>query len=192
MITRVENGQTHTQTFDIENRLASVTVSGQTTQFIYDGDGNLVKKVKPDGSKTLYAGGIYEVDKTSGGSVTRTVTYYPVSGAMRINSTLYYTLKDHLGSASVVTDASGTVVGEDRFCKAPPWGYPYEETRFTTGSMYTDHSIRPGVIRLIPTAQATLRHVAPRPIGQSHSQGKLSLSATMAASSWHRQDRCGC
>jgi len=40
------------------------------------------------------------VDKTSGGSVTRTVTYYPAAGAMRINSTLYYTLKDHLGSAS--------------------------------------------------------------------------------------------
>ena len=32
----------------------SETVSGQTTQFIYDGDGNLVKKIKPDGSKTLY------------------------------------------------------------------------------------------------------------------------------------------
>jgi len=27
-------------------------------------------------------GGIYEVDKTSGGSVTRTVTYYPVAGAI--------------------------------------------------------------------------------------------------------------
>ena len=42
------------QTFDAENRLISVTVSGQTTQFVYDGDGNLVKKIKPDGSKTLY------------------------------------------------------------------------------------------------------------------------------------------
>jgi RHS repeat-associated protein len=92
---------------------------------------SLTKKLKPDGSKTLYIAGIYEVDKTSGGSVTRTVTYYPVSGAMRINSTLYYTLKDQLGSASVVTDASGTIVGEDRF-------YPYGETRFTTGTMYTD------------------------------------------------------
>ena len=85
-----------------------------------------------------YIAGIYEVDKTSGGSVTRTVTYYP-AGAMRINGTLYYMvstsstrrLKDHLGSASVVTDASGTIVGEDR-------SYPYGETRFTTGTMYTD------------------------------------------------------
>jgi len=76
-------------------------------------------------------GGIYEVDKTSGGSVTRTVTYYPTAGAMRINSTLYYMLKDHLGSASVVTDASGTILGEQRY-------YPFGETRLTTGTIYTD------------------------------------------------------
>jgi RHS repeat-associated protein len=103
----------------------------ETTSFVYDGDGNMVKKIKPDGSKTIYVGGIYEVDKTSGGSVTRTVTYYPVAGAMRINSTLYYVLKDHLGSASVVTDASGVTVGEQRY-------YPYGETRLTTGTIYTD------------------------------------------------------
>ena len=71
------------------------------------------------------------MDKTSGGSTTRTVTYYPVAGAMRIDSTLYYILKDHLGSASVVTDASGNTVGEDRF-------YPFGETRLTTGTIYTD------------------------------------------------------
>jgi len=50
---------------------------------------------------------------------------------MRINSTLYYILKDHLGSASVMTDASGVTVGENR-C------YPYGETCFSTGNMYTD------------------------------------------------------
>jgi len=37
-----------------------------------------------------------------------------------------------------MTEASGTTVGEDRFCEAPLWGYPYGETRFTTGTMYTD------------------------------------------------------
>jgi uncharacterized protein RhaS with RHS repeats len=75
--------------------------------------------------------GIYEVDKTSGGTVTGTKTYYPAAGAMRVGSTLYYVLKDHLGSASVVTNTSGTIVGEDRF-------YPFGETRFTTGMMQTD------------------------------------------------------
>jgi len=53
------------------------------------------------------------------------------SAGVRINSTLYYTLKDHLGSASVVTDASGVTVGEQRY-------YPYGETRLTTGTIYTD------------------------------------------------------
>lgn len=71
------------------------------------------------------------MDKASGGSVTRTVTYYPAAGAMRINSTLYYILKDHLGSASVITDSSGTILGEQRY-------YPFGETRLTTGTIYTD------------------------------------------------------
>jgi len=30
-------------------------VSGQTTQFLYDGDGNIVKKIKADRSKTIYS-----------------------------------------------------------------------------------------------------------------------------------------
>ena len=131
MITRAEGGLTYTQTFDAENRLISVTVSGQTTQFVYDGDGNLIKKIKPDGSKTIYVGGLYEVDKNSGGTVTKTTVYYPAAGAMRVNGTLYYMLKDHLGSASVVTDSSGNVVGEQRY-------YPFGETRLSTGTMYTD------------------------------------------------------
>ena len=91
----------------------------------------MVKKVKPDGSKTIYVGHIYEVDKTSGGTVTRTVTYYPAGSAMRINSTLYYILKDQLGSASVVTDSTGVTLGEQRY-------YPYGETRVTTGTIFTD------------------------------------------------------
>ena len=131
MLTRVEGGLTYTQTFDAENRLISVVVSGQTTSFIYDGDGNLVKKINPDGSKTLYVAGIYEVDKNSGGTVTGTKTYYPAAGAMRIGSTLYFVLKDHLGSSSVVTDASGNTVGEERY-------YPFGQTRLTTGTMLTD------------------------------------------------------
>jgi len=73
------------------------------------------------------------VDKTSGGTVTQTRTYYPAAGAMRVGSTLYYVLKDQLGSASVVTDATvnALTVGEERY-------YPFGETRFSTGTMYTD------------------------------------------------------
>jgi hypothetical protein len=57
--------------------------------------------------------------------------YYPAGGAMRSNSDRYYLLKDHLGSASVVTNAAGTIVGESRY-------YPFGETRFTTGTMFVD------------------------------------------------------
>jgi RHS repeat-associated protein/uncharacterized repeat protein (TIGR01451 family) len=131
MTQRVEGGLTYTQTYDVENRLASVTVSGQTTQFIYDGDGNLVKKLKPDGSRTIYVAGVYEVDKNSGGTVTRSVTYYPAGGAMRIDSSVYYIAKDLISSASMVMNSTGTVSGEQRY-------YPFGETRFSSGSMLTD------------------------------------------------------
>ncbi|MFN8425675.1 MAG: hypothetical protein U0X87_05390 [Anaerolineales bacterium] len=63
--------------------------------------------------------------------MTKTTVYYPASGAMRVNGTLYYTLKDHLGSASVVTDSAGVIVGENRY-------YPFGETRLSTGTLYTD------------------------------------------------------
>ncbi|HEU0295267.1 MAG TPA: hypothetical protein VFR47_21180 [Anaerolineales bacterium] len=39
--------------------------------------------------------------------------------------------EDHLGSASAVTDAGGNTVGEQRY-------YPYDETRLTTDTIYTD------------------------------------------------------
>jgi RHS repeat-associated protein len=47
------------------------------------------------------------------------------------SNTVYYILKDHLGSASVVTSDSGAPLGEQRY-------YPYGETRLTTGTIYTD------------------------------------------------------
>ncbi|MEO5888297.1 MAG: hypothetical protein ABIQ77_11615 [Anaerolineales bacterium] len=70
---------------------------------------------------------------------TPTPIRYGTSFVWRINSTLYYTvstgstrrLKDHLGSASVVTDASGNILGENRY-------YPFGETRLTTGTIFTD------------------------------------------------------
>lgn len=133
---RVEGGINYKQEYNFENLLSAVKkMSGtcasgtvlETTSFVYDGDGNLMKRINPTGSKTVYVGGVYEVDKTSGGSVTRTVTYYPAGDAMRINitggtNTIYYMLKDHLGSASVITNDQGLEVGTERY-------YPYGETR---------------------------------------------------------------
>ncbi|HEU0293301.1 MAG TPA: RHS repeat-associated core domain-containing protein [Anaerolineales bacterium] len=143
MTCRVENGITYKQEYNYENLLSAVhkmngncttgTIA-ETTSFVYDGDGNLVKKINPGGSRTLYIGGIYEVDKDANSIVTRTVTYYPAGGAMRIvdstGNNLYYVLKDHLGSASVVTDDDGDPVAEQRY-------YPYGESRLTA-TMLTD------------------------------------------------------
>jgi RHS repeat-associated protein len=131
MTSRTEGGVTYTQVFDAENRLVSVTVNGQTTQFVYDSDGHLVKKIQPDNSRTLYIGGVYEVNKNASGTVTGATTYYPAAGAMRVNGTLYYALKDQVNSASVVLNASGNVTGEQRY-------YPFGETRVTSGSLFTD------------------------------------------------------
>ena len=62
-----------------------------TTTFVYDGDGNLVKKVK--GTTTTVYVGMYEVELTNS-VVTKKTSYYP-GGAMRVDivggaNTLYY------------------------------------------------------------------------------------------------------
>jgi RHS repeat-associated protein len=81
---------------------------------------------------TIYIGGrIYEVNKDSGGAVTGSTTYYPAAGAMRVNGTLYYTLRDQLNSASEVLDASGAIVGEQRY-------YPFGQVRISSPTMFTD------------------------------------------------------
>jgi len=139
MTCRAEGSVTYKQDFNIENQLIAVSVmSGgcngtvtSLTSFVYDGDGNMVMKINSDGSKTIYVGGVYEEDRSSSGTLIHTRVYYPAGGAMRIDGTLYYVLKDQLGSASVVTDSGGNVVGEQRY-------YPFGETRFTSGTMYTD------------------------------------------------------
>ncbi len=91
----------------------------------------IIQRLNPDGSRTLFIGGIYEVRKNSAGSVTGTTTYYPAGGAVRSSSTLYFMLKDHLGSTSIQTDSIGNVVGDQRY-------YPFGETRLVTGTMYTN------------------------------------------------------
>ena len=69
--------------------------------------------------------------------MTKKTSYYP-GGAIRVDivggaNTLYYLLKDHLGSASIVLDSSGAVIanGEQRY-------YPYGEKRITTAALPTD------------------------------------------------------
>ncbi|MDL1943778.1 hypothetical protein FBQ99_15705 [Chloroflexi bacterium CFX2] len=86
------------------------------------------------GSTTTYfVGAHYEVVETNTGTQ---VNKYYFSGAQRIamrkDITLYYLLSDHLGSTSIVTDASGNVVSQTKY-KA--WG----EVRYSSGSEVTKY-----------------------------------------------------
>ena len=97
--------------------------------FTYDGDGKRVKSVI--GNETTYfVGNYYEVTGS-------TVTKYYYAGASRIamrkDGTLNYILSDHLGSTSLVTDASGAVVSELRYTA---WG----EVRYESGTTPTEYT----------------------------------------------------
>jgi hypothetical protein len=53
MSQRIEGGLTYNQTFDAENCLISVIVSGQPTQFIYDGNEDVVKRANLTEAKPI-------------------------------------------------------------------------------------------------------------------------------------------
>ena len=140
MTRRVEGGVTYTQTWDVDNRLVSVTTDGRTTQYFYDADGALVRKVEPRG-QTLYGNADYQVFTStlvtvtipstfthklylpiafgpSTGACQGTCTYYRFNGqqvAVRTGGTVYWLHGDHLGSASATTDGNGTKVSELRY-----------------------------------------------------------------------------
>ncbi len=129
MVTRTENGVTYQQQFDAENRLSVVTdtVTGQVTRFVYDGDGNRVLRIGPEGT-TVYIGDYYE---KQGSVVTK---YYYAAGqrvALRVGGALYFLHGDHLGSATLTTDINGNRVGELRYT-------PYGVTRYEWGSTPTN------------------------------------------------------
>ncbi|MBI3177559.1 MAG: hypothetical protein HYZ35_06180 [Chloroflexi bacterium] len=96
----------------------------------YDGDGNRVKQVHPDGTFTIYIAGLYEASYASTGTLLNTKVYYAFGGkvvAMRDNSTLYYLHTDHLGSTRVVTDGNGQAVSLNAY-------YPFGASKYTSGA----------------------------------------------------------
>jgi RHS repeat-associated protein len=132
MTTRNADGKSYTFAYDAENRLISVS-GDSTATFVYNGDGQRVKSVM-DGGTTLFVGGYYEIANPGAG---QTITKYYMAGASRValrkDGTLSYTLADHLGSTSLVTDANGNRTSELRY---KPWG----ETRFSFGTMPTKYT----------------------------------------------------
>jgi YD repeat-containing protein len=125
MITRTIGGQTWNLAYDAGNRLVSVSGPNNfSASFVYDGNGARVKSTI-GGVSTTGVGSHYEV---SGSTVTTRI-------AMRQGSDLYYLLSDHLGSTSLTTDASGTLVATMLY---KPWG----ETRYTSGTSPTEYTFQ--------------------------------------------------
>jgi RHS repeat-associated protein len=85
----------------------------------------------------VYVGGSYEVELNAGGGATTYTSYYNALTArvMRVDggpaAVVYYILTDQLGSASMMLNANGALVGTARY-------YAFGETRLATGSMVTD------------------------------------------------------
>ena len=122
-------GAGRTISYDSEDRPTSITQSGTTTTFVYDGSGGRVKKVV-DGTTTIYIGNLYDCETANG---TTQCVKYVFGGNQRVamkqvsNGTVDYYHGDHLGSTSVMTTAVG--VQEEGLTY-----YPYGAVRSDTGA----------------------------------------------------------
>jgi hypothetical protein len=139
MTCRVENGVKYLQTYNAENRIASIAklATGDCStpgnyavkwDFTYDGDGvrtaTLTTPYDANGNPQTasltryYFGGALE---TSGTSVKK---YYSFAGqtiAMKDSEGLKYFLTDHLGSIVATLDDDGTLINQQRYL---PFGAP--------------------------------------------------------------------
>ena len=103
---------TPTYNYDIENRLSTTG----TYSYVYDGDGQRVKKCSSAGctAGTLYwrdTSGEPLLEAGVGGTGTEEYVYFNGKRVARrdiTGSVVHYCFADHLGSATVVTNATGT------------------------------------------------------------------------------------
>jgi RHS repeat-associated protein len=124
-----DNGNMHTRgsqtlTWDVENRVTAVTGGAS---FLYNGDGNRVKKTE-NGETILYVNKYFEKNLDT----EEVTTYYYLGGklvAQRKGTTLEYLHQDSLNSTSVVSDDDGVLVSSISYL-------PYGEIR--SGSVPTD------------------------------------------------------
>ncbi len=145
MLTRTEWSGTHTQDWDVANHLTRDTSGATNVQFVYDGDGQRVKKVESSGVTVAYIGHTYEWHSDTG-----VVKYYYAAGkrvAMRSGSGVYYLYGDHLASTSLALNDYGYQTsrlsykpfgGTAWFTAVLPTDYGFTGQRFeaTTGYIY--------------------------------------------------------
>jgi RHS repeat-associated protein len=120
---------TNSYTYDAENHL--LTAGGVT--YTYDGDGDRVKK--SSGKLYWYGDGTDALDETdASGNLTDEYMFFGGSRIARRDSSsnVDYYFGDHLGTAHVVTNASGTIQDDSDF-------YPFGGERFYTSSSGNTH-----------------------------------------------------
>ena len=107
-------------TWNADNQPTSITSDGVTETYVYDAEGERVKRTRGN-TTTVYLGGLVEEDV---GGATR--THYVFHGqviAQRSKAgtqeTLLYLHSDHVGSISATTKADGTPGPKQEFT---PWG----------------------------------------------------------------------
>jgi RHS repeat-associated protein len=120
----VNDGNGNTRTYDAENRI--VTDAGVT--YSYDADGFRVEK----SSGTMYwpgpSGSLAETDLT--GTINEEYIFFNGQRIARVDrpsGSVHYYFSDHLGSASVITDALGNIEQQTDY-------YPYGGIACTNGS----------------------------------------------------------
>jgi RHS repeat-associated protein len=103
-------GTVSTFTYDYENRLTAIS-GGAMASFVYDADGNRVKSTV--GSViTVYIAGVFEFIEA--GTTDKITKYYEGNALRRsgygVDDGVFYTLRDHLNSSSVIMNQAGMVV----------------------------------------------------------------------------------
>jgi RHS repeat-associated protein len=107
------SGEYNTMTWDVENRLTAASTYYVNISFVYDGDGNRVKKIY-DSQTTVYVNKYYEKNTTT---AEVTTSYYLGSKmvAQRKANTLSYIIQDHLGSTTVTANSAGTAIANAHY-----------------------------------------------------------------------------
>lgn len=122
------DGIGNTPTYDAENRI--VTDAGFT--YSYDGDGMRTEKSNGSSGTMYWAGLAGETLAETGltGTINEEYIYFNDERIARVDrpsGAVHYYFSDHLGSSSVITDASGNV--QERY-----YYYPYGGIQSTIGS----------------------------------------------------------
>jgi RHS repeat-associated protein len=105
-----------TLTWDIDNRVTSISSQGGTTYMNYADDGVRVEKDAPTGI-TLYPFAGVEIDPN--GVMTKYIRIGGETFASKKGTSQYFYHNDHLGGINVITDISCTEVQRNEY---DPWG----------------------------------------------------------------------